>query len=163
MITPTGKGRDPSAPKLLLVCSSGGHLLQLYSLLEPLWREYDRAWVTFDKSDARSLLAGERTYWGHFPTNRNVRNLFRNALLSWRVLRKERPHCVVSTGAGIGVPFLLLGRILGLRTIYIESFARKDNLSLTGRLLYPFVHKFFVQSQPLEQRYDRAVFRGTIY
>ena len=42
---------------LLLVCSSGGHLLQMYELREA-WEPFERVWVTFDKSDARSLLRG---------------------------------------------------------------------------------------------------------
>src|SRR4051812_4055685 len=43
--------------------------------------------VTFDKSDARSLLAGEAVTYAHSPTNRNLRNLFRNSLLAVRLLR----------------------------------------------------------------------------
>jgi len=149
--------------RLLLVCSSGGHLLQLYSLTGPLWKDYDRAWVCFDKSDARSLLSEERKYWGYFPTNRNIPNLFRNTILAWKILRKERPDCVISTGAGIAVPYLLLGRVFGMETVYIESFARKNNLSLTGRLVYWFVTNFFVQSEKLGSQYRKAMFRGTIY
>lgn len=149
--------------KLLLVCSSGGHLLQMYSLKKPLWDQYDRAWVTFKKSDAQSLLSGERVYWGHYPTNRNIRNLLRNMVLAWKVLRHERPDFVFSTGAGIGVPFLLLARLLGAKAIYIESFARKDDISLTGRLVYGFVDHFFVQSEKLAHQYKKAVYRGTIY
>src|SRR5207344_297601 len=56
---------------LLLVCSCGGHLLQLVAL-RPVWEQYERTWVTFDKSDARSLLAGEEVVHAFGPTNRNV-------------------------------------------------------------------------------------------
>ena len=62
--------RNTATPAdLLLVCSTGGHLLQLVALRES-WQDYSRAWVTFDKSDARSLLEGERVYFAHGPTNR---------------------------------------------------------------------------------------------
>lgn len=154
---------DDRKRKLLLVCSSGGHLLQMYSLKKPLWSNYERAWVTFKKSDAQSLLSDERVYWGHYPTNRSIRNLFRNMILSYRILRRERPDFVISTGAGIAVPFLLLGRLFGAKSIYIESFARKDDISLTGRLVYRFVNHFFVQSEKLADQYNKAVYRGTIY
>ncbi|MEH6591222.1 MAG: PssD/Cps14F family polysaccharide biosynthesis glycosyltransferase [Halioglobus sp.] len=149
--------------KLLLVCSSGGHFLQLYSLSKPLCEGYESVWVSFDKSDTRSMLEGQRRYWGHFPTNRNIPNLFRNLLLAWKILRLERPNCVISTGAGISVPFLLLARFFGAKAIYVESFARKTNISLTGKLVYWFVDHFFVQSEPLEKQYSKAVYRGTIY
>jgi len=149
--------------KILMVCSSGGHLLQLYSLSKQLCEGQNCVWVSFEKSDAQSLLKGEKIYWGHFPTNRNIPNLFRNALLAWKILRDERPACVVSTGAGIAVPFLLLAPFVGAKAIYIESFARKTNLSLTGKLVYRFVDHFFVQSEMLARKYNKAVFRGTIY
>ena len=55
----------------MLVCSSGGHLLQLVAL-GAAWRGYSRTWVTFDKSDARSLLADEDVVFAYGPTNRNV-------------------------------------------------------------------------------------------
>lgn len=45
--------------KICLVCSSGGHLTHLY-MLKPFWAKHERTWVTFDKEDSRSLLAGEK-------------------------------------------------------------------------------------------------------
>ena len=56
---------------LLLVCSSGGHLLQLHEL-RGAWEPFNRTWVTFDKSDARSMLRDERVIHAFGPTNRNV-------------------------------------------------------------------------------------------
>ena len=61
---------------LLIVCSSGGHLLQMLELRDA-WSGFERVWVTFDKSDARSLLREERVVHAHGPTNRNVPNLLR--------------------------------------------------------------------------------------
>ena len=58
---------------LMLVCSSGGHLQQMLAL-KPVWERYEHVWVTFDKSDTRSLLSEERVVYAHSPTNRNVRS-----------------------------------------------------------------------------------------
>jgi len=135
----------------------------MYSLLDPLWKNYERVWVSFRKADTTSMLKNERAYWGHYPTNRNLPNLLRNAVLAWKVLRQEKPDVVISTGAGIGVPFLLLAGIFGARSIYIESFARKDDLSLSGKLVYNFVDRFFVQAETLSKKYRKAVYKGTIY
>ena len=82
--------RSKQTGPVLLVCSSGGHLLQLLEL-RPAWEEFPRVWVTFDKSDSGSLLAGERVIHAHGPTNRNVPNLLRNLALARRVIRRERP------------------------------------------------------------------------
>jgi UDP-N-acetylglucosamine:LPS N-acetylglucosamine transferase len=105
---------------LLLVCSSGGHLLQLVALRES-WERFSRAWVTFDKSDARSLLANERVMFAHGPTNRSIKNLLLNLRVAWRVVRGLRPKVVLTTGAGVAVPFAWIARIHGARVVAIDS------------------------------------------
>lgn len=148
-------------PKLLLVCSSGGHLLQLH-LLEEWWSGYPRVWCTFPKIDATSMLAHEKVYWAHYPTNRNLTNL----LLNWRLavvcLWKEKPKIVVSTGAGVAVPFLLTARIMGIKTIFIEEFNRVSTPTLTGRIVYRFVDRFLIQWPELKKYYPKASYKGSI-
>jgi beta-1,4-N-acetylglucosaminyltransferase len=61
------------------------------------------------------------------------------------ILLRERPDVIVSTGSEIALPFLYLGKLLGARTIFIESWCRVEDLSLTGRLVYPVVDQFWVQ------------------
>ena len=89
---------------MLLVCSAGGHLLQL-SLLADAWKGMTHAWVTLDRDDAGALLAGERVFYAYGPTNRNLTNLARNIPLAWRLVGRLRPKVIVTTGAGIAVPF----------------------------------------------------------
>ena len=96
--------------KICLVCSSGGHFFELFSL-NSLWEKYDHFWVTFPRQDTKSLLQGEKVHWAYSPTNRNLKNLLRNSYLAARVIAKEKPTVVISTGAGVAVPFLYLGRI----------------------------------------------------
>src|SRR5690606_2630963 len=120
--------------KALLVCSNGGHLLQLLPLRD-LFDPETREWVTFEKEDAKSLLRGEKVRWAHHPTNRNVPNLVRNLFLARRVLREVRPNLVISTGAGVAVPFIWLAKRYGARSVFIESFTRIHNPSLTGKLV----------------------------
>ena len=97
---------------VLLVCSSGGHLTQLYNL-KGWWDRMDRVWVTFDKPDATSLLAGESVVWAYHPTTRNLLNLFRNFALAWRTVGRLRPDIVVSTGAAVAFPFFLVAKLRG--------------------------------------------------
>jgi UDP-N-acetylglucosamine:LPS N-acetylglucosamine transferase len=150
---------------VLLVCSSGGHLLQLVSLA-PAWADLRRTWVSFDKTDVRSLLADERVVVAHGPTNRNIPNLLRNLGLAWRVLRRLRPRVIVTTGAGIAVPFAWLGRLTGAKVVYVESFTRIDSISLSCRLIRPVASRVYVQwpeAVPLVRgaRYVGSVFTVT--
>jgi beta-1,4-N-acetylglucosaminyltransferase len=146
----------------LLVASNGGHLLQLVQLRD-VWPREERYWVTFEKPDAISLLAGEAVTFGHYPTNRNVPNLVRNGWLAFKMLWRLRPRAIVTTGAGVAVPFCWLGRLFGARIIYIESFARVSEPSLTGRLVHPVAHHFFVQWPDLRKHFRKAVYRGPIF
>jgi UDP-N-acetylglucosamine:LPS N-acetylglucosamine transferase len=147
--------------RVLLVCSPGGHLQQMLAL-KPAWGEFERSWVTLRKADSESLLADERVTFGHSPTNRNLKNLARNALLAWRLLRREQPEAILSTGAGLSVPFFLAGRALGIRTVYVESVTRTESLSLSGRIVYPIASSFFVQWPAVAARYRKARFEGAV-
>ncbi len=130
--------------RLLLVCSPGGHLLQMLAL-EPAWRDYETTWVTLEAADVESLLGGRRVVKGYGPTNRSLANLVRNFRLAWRVISEEDPRVILSTGAGLSVPFFAVGRLRGRRCIYMESLTRTHSLSLSGRMVRPLAHAFFVQ------------------
>ena len=145
---------------VLLVCSSGGHLLQLLEL-RPAWEEFDRVWIAFDKSDTRSLLADERVIHAHGPTNRNLPNLLRNILLAARVISRERPSAILTTGAGLAVPFAWVGRLRGVPTVYVESFTRIDELSLSARMIAPVASRVYVQWPELAGDTDRR-FAGNV-
>ena len=147
--------------RVLLVCSSGGHLIQLHHL-KPWWERHDRLWVTFDKVDSVSLLAGERMVSAHHPTTRDLGNLLRNLALAWRLLRSWRPDLVVSSGAGVAFPFFLLAKLLGRRTVYVEVYDRIDTPTLTGRLCYPFSDLFLLQWEEQRRRYPRGSVIGSL-
>jgi UDP-N-acetylglucosamine:LPS N-acetylglucosamine transferase len=162
----TGRPNDRAVAKsrcrVALVGSSGGHLTHLLALRE-FWEPLDRFWVTFDTPDAVSRLAGERTYWCHHPTNRNIPNLIRNTWLTLRVLRRERPDAIVSSGAAVAVPFFWLGRLLfRTRTVYIEVIDRIDSPTLTGRLVRPVATGVLLQWAEQRAAYPRGSLVGPI-
>lgn len=148
--------------KICLVGSSGGHLSHLY-LLRPLWKNQSRFWVTFDKEDANSILRNEKKYFCYFPTNRNLKNLIKNTWLAYKILKKERPDIIISSGAAVAVPFFYLGKLFGAKTIYIEVFDRIDTPTLTGKLVYPVTDKFIVQWEEMKVVYPKAINLGGIF
>lgn len=148
--------------KVCLVGSSGGHLTHLY-MLKPFWENKERFWVTFDKEDARSLLEGEKMYPCYFPTNRNIKNLIRNTFVALKVLKKEKPDIIISSGAAVAVPFFYLGKLFGAKLVYIEVFDRIDKPTLTGKMVYPKVDKFIVQWDEQKKVYPKAINLGSIF
>ena len=148
--------------KVCLVGSSGGHLTHLY-MLKPFWKDKDHFWVTFDKTDAKSILKEERFYPCYYPTNRNVKNTIKNTILAFKILRKEKPDLIISSGAAVAVPFFWLGKLFGAKTVYIEIFDRIDKPTLTGKLVYPVTDKFIVQWEELKKVYPKAINLGGIF
>ncbi len=148
--------------KVCLAASSGGHLTQLM-LMRRWWQDKRRFWVTFDKEDANSQLQGEKVYHCAFPTNRSLKNLAKNTALAWKILRRERPDLIVSTGAAIAVPFFYIGKLLGAKCVYIEVFDRIDKPTLTGRLVYPIADRFVVQWEEQLAVYPKATCLGGVF
>ena len=148
--------------KICLVCSSGGHFRHL-SKLETLWKQHEHFWVTFDKEDTKSTLENEKIYPCCYPTNRNIKAFFLNTALAWKVLRKEKPDIIISSGAAVAVPFFYVGKILGIKTMYIEVFDRIDKPTLTGKFVYPVTDRFIVQWEEMKKFYPKAENLGSIF
>jgi UDP-N-acetylglucosamine--N-acetylmuramyl-(pentapeptide) pyrophosphoryl-undecaprenol N-acetylglucosamine transferase len=125
------------ATRTLLVASTGGHLSQLHALAPriPGADAAQRTWVTFDTPQSRSLLAGEDVVFVRYTAPRDWRSIARNLPPAWRLLDGRRFGHVISTGSGIALTFLPLARAKGLATTYVESAARSQGPSMTGRIL----------------------------
>jgi UDP-N-acetylglucosamine:LPS N-acetylglucosamine transferase len=153
--------RRADSRRILLVATPGGHLMQLMSL-QPAWRGLEPTWVTLPAADSMHLLEGERVVTAHGPTCRNVPNLFRNLALAWRTIRATDPDVILSTGAGLAVPFFIAGKLLRRRLVYVESLTRVEDLALSGSLVYPIADAFFVQWAQAARGRKRARFNGSV-
>ena len=119
----------------LLVASAGGHLQELLRLLPVLEVSEDRVWVTYDGAQSRSLLRGEIVVAAHHPTTKSLVNAARNYRLAREVFDRYQVDQVISTGAAVAVPFMLRASQLGAPCHYVESAARVDGPSLSGRFV----------------------------
>ena len=155
-----GRRRGESVD-VLLVCSAGGHLLQLLSLAEA-WDGFSRLWVTDAASDTRSLLRDEPAVFGDQPSSRSVRSLIRNTVRAVRLLTRYRPRVVVTTGAAIAVPFVWLGRASGAHVVYVESLTRIDTPSVSLRLSRSAASQIYVQWPELARAIPRARYCGGV-
>lgn len=141
----TARGERPARPlrvsyprtivSILLVCSTGGHLKELQRLRRRIPDVGEAPlWVTFDSPQSRSLLEGERVEWARYVGSRNPGSVARNTALAARVLRSGSYTRIVSTGSAIALSFMPLARLRGIECHFIESAARGDGPSLTGRI-----------------------------
>jgi UDP-N-acetylglucosamine:LPS N-acetylglucosamine transferase len=86
--------------------------------------------------------------------------LWRESLAIWL---SEKPDCVISTGALATFPICVIAKLFGKKVIYIESFARVDAPSLTGKLMYRVADLFIVQWEEMMSFYPNAVYGGGIF
>ncbi len=143
-----------------IVSSVGGHLSEAMELA-PVLRGCELFWVLNDQAPWRGGFASARMYRiTHAERDARVLlNLGEAAGILWR----ERPDVLISTGASPAVPFFLLGKCLGIGTLYIESFSSVQRPSLTGRLIVPLADHFFVQWPQLLRTFPHARYAGPLF
>ncbi|TPX04400.1 glycosyltransferase family 28, partial [Schumannella luteola] len=125
--------------RTLLICSGGGHLKQLFTLAPRLGiRPEDQLWATFENGLSTSLLEGRDTVFVPFAAPRDAWNTARIARIVRRLLQSGDIERVVSTGASPAVAALPQAARRGIEAHYIESAARADGPSLSGRILARF-------------------------
>lgn len=148
--------------KICFITSSGGHLTHLIRLKD-WWKDKERFWVTFEKEDSKSILKNEKKYWCYFPTNRNIKNLIKNTFLAIKILRREKPDIIISTGAAPAIPFFYLGKIFGAKLVYIEVYDRIDKPTLTGKIVYPISDLFVLQWEEQREFYPKGEMLGGLF
>ena len=118
---------------IMLVASSGGHWVQLTRIL-PALDDYEKVFVTTDPKyrstvgTHRFLLVPDASRW-------NKLQVVWLALITLKHVLIVQPDVVVSTGAAPGFFAILFGKKLGAKTIWIDSIANVDELSMSGRMV----------------------------
>lgn len=156
-----------SGKRVLAVASAGGHWTQLLRL-RPAFAGCDLVYLTTDKADVAALTA-DRGPDGRPPRVYRVNDANRwdklgvlrmAARVLWAVLR-ERPAVVISTGAAPGYFALRFGKLLGARTIWLDSIANAEELSMTGRMVERYADLYLTQWEHLASGGDGTAARGS--
>lgn len=117
--------------KILAVASGGGHWTQLMRL-KGVFSGHDVAFVGV-KSMYRSDVLPDRFYTILDVSRLHKWSIFYTLAKLFLILLKERPDIVITTGSAPGMLTLRLGKLLGARTIWIDSIANVEEMSLSGR------------------------------
>lgn len=149
---------------VLFTASSGGHLDEI-SNLDMLGESYEAILLT-EKTDYSVSAWYDQVYYVPQVNRKEIKcilKLISNSFTALRVLRRHKPVAVVSTGALATVPVCLLAKLKGIKVIYIESFARMDSPSKTGKLMYKIADKTIVQWEAVGKFYPNAIYGGSIF
>ncbi len=153
--------------KIMIATTRGGHLTQSLLLAEKLKSKFDLVFVTHYTDVSKTLLKGYRVKFISMPFTgpKNIRTLCSYPIILFKalmILLRENPDAIVSPGSNVPIPFCYLGKLLGKKIIFIESWSRVRNPSLSGKLIYKIADLFFVQWEPLKKVYPKAVYAGRL-
>lgn len=145
--------------KILAVASIGGHWVQLLRIAKPMEKDYEVVYLCTHPKCA-TMVEGQKFYvmedYSRWDAWKMIPAFFK--LLG--VVRKERPEAIVTTGAAPGLMCLLAGKVLGKKTIWVDSIANVQHLSASGRIAQKFASKIYTQWRDLAT--PRVAFAGNI-
>ena len=153
---------------IFLVSDEGGHFEQI-KLLEELKSKHEVFYITekTQRTINRSLLNKNQLL---IPLlNRNIPFwyivYFKTFTKSLLYILKYKPDIIISTGALSAFPTLLIGKILGKKIIFIETYSRFKSRTLTGKIIYKLslYDYFIIQHKTLRKLYPKAIYGGSIY
>lgn len=145
--------------KICIVSSVGGHLTEVRQL-QPAYAAYDHFYVLNDQALLPPDMVGNTYTIAH--SERDWR-FFLNLWEAYRILRRERPNVIISTGAGPVVPFALVGRTLfGVKVIFVETITKIHEPSLTGRIMRYLANHLFYQWESLRSFFPKGEFSGPV-
>lgn len=150
--------------KICFTASSGGHLEEI-SRLKEIEKKYDSFLFT-EENHFCELEFCEKVYYTKQIRRHEFWFPIRYLVLfvkSFIILMKEKPDCIISTGALVTYPICVLGKMLGKKIIYIESFARVDQISTTGKCMKKIADLFIVQWEELLAFFPGAVYGGSLF
>jgi len=154
--------------KNLVILGKGGHTTQMLRLLEKMPKDCEYSYVVCYEDPISEKKVNGTMYKVNMPSKegnsnfmkivRTLRTIFQAAI----ALVKDNPHVVISAGPGVGVIFSYIGKLLGKKVIFIESWARVYSKSDSGKLVYPIADLFFVQWEEMEKVYPNAIYAGRL-
>lgn len=147
-------------PRVIAIASAGGHWIQLRRL-RPAFEGSRVLWVTTKAGYRDEMAPGER--FAVVP-DANRWNKFKLAYAAARLLLlvlKERPQVVVTTGAAPGYFAIRFGKMLGARTMWVDSIANADELSMSGRLAMKTADEVLTQWEHIAEG-TRPAYSGAV-
>lgn len=154
--------------KIILICSDGGHLAQILELNE-MFLQYNYLIVT---EESPATIPLKEKYNIRYLKGRSkgqkrklsfILSLISNAFLSIKILYQHFPKAIITTGSHTAIPMCLLGKITGVKIIWILSYARINSRAFSADIVYPIANKFIIQWPGVQKFYKKAVYLGGIY
>lgn len=154
--------------KVIFISSTGGHLSELMQL-KRIFNNYDYHIIT-EKTDTTIKLKNEYgkriDYLVYGARNYLFSYIFKfsyNVIKSFFLYLKIRPDVIVTTGAHTAVPICYIAKFFKKKIIFVESFARVNSKSMSGKMINKIADVFLVQHKELLDVYENSTYKGDLY
>lgn len=150
--------------RICFAASSGGHFEQLMRL-RPLMDQYDSFIIT-EKLDYVFNIEGMDVFFLE-QLNRTdnffICKLIVNFAKTLKLIMRQKPDVLITTGALVSIPLIILMHFGRKKVIFIESFAKVSSPTATGKIAYKLADRFYVQWEAMKKYYPSAICLGGIY
>jgi UDP-N-acetylglucosamine:LPS N-acetylglucosamine transferase len=147
--------------KIAFAASAGGHLTQVQTIFTKDVIRDNEFIILTEKTSKTGKLPGKVYFFEQW--NYNPFRYFFPLIRCLKIFKKEKIKMVITTGAEIGLVSVIAGKLLGIKTVFIETIIRVKSPTLSGRMSYPFSDIFLVQNAGMEKLYGRrARYEGGI-
>ncbi|MEW5897160.1 MAG: PssD/Cps14F family polysaccharide biosynthesis glycosyltransferase [Nanoarchaeota archaeon] len=157
--------------KLLIHLGLGGHTSQILRLVDLLGPNYKYEYIigNDDQTSAKKIKFPGKIYKIKNPRLMKDKSLLKVSLnmvpttiRALKILRKSKPAAIISAGPSSAIPLFWLAKLMGIKTIFIESWVRVHHKSQTGKLVYSVSDLFFVQWKSMKKVYPKAIYAGRL-
>ncbi len=147
--------------KICLAASSGGHLTELLCLRDA-WKGKQHFFVTTSKNTLDLLSSDTTSYLISWGNRKNPHLIVRMLFQCIKIIVKEKPDVLLSTGAAVGCILGLLIKCTGGKVIWVDTISHLEHLTMSGRIIRPFANLFFVQWPELAKKYPGSIYAGKV-
>lgn len=154
--------------KVIFISSTGGHFSELM-ILKPIFENYDFHLITEKTASTISLKEEYKNRMHYLIYGTRVKKItyfFKttfNTIKSLVLFIKIRPKAIVTTGTHTAMPMCIIGKLLGAKIVFIETYANVFTPTGSGKFIYKFADKFIVQWEDMLKVYPKATYLGGIF
>lgn len=146
--------------RVFAVASKGGHWVQLMRVVPPIADRYDIMFCS-TKADYANVVGQQRFVAIKDYTRRTAWRIFSVFGTSFKAMRRFRPDVILTTGSGPAIAVILAGKLLGVKSIWIDSVANAQHMSLSGRIARRIASRVYTQWPHLAT--GRVRYAGNIF
>ncbi|PRY55294.1 oligosaccharide biosynthesis protein Alg14 [Arcticibacter pallidicorallinus] len=144
--------------KILAIASAGGHWIQLLRL-QPSFEGHEVVFMS-TKTSFASTVSGYKFLVVPDANRKNPFKMLSTVLSVFKHIKAVKPHIIITTGAAPGLIGIVIGKLFGIKTAWVDSIANVQTISMSGKIARYFATKIYTQWPDLATK--GTIYRGNV-